>query len=267
MRELSFSVFGAALNGSQPLAGHHRTWSNSCSPQPPSLLWPNSPSFMGGISNARPLPRLQGLPGAPSQMLSTVLSMNNHSVGSAPAFNSSIWDRQQPYIGESPEASNFRHVSLGNMRISGGSLHSVDFVPHNIIQQAGRNCVDLPIAPGNVGLQSHHQQGIMFPGRGHMMPVVTSFDPSNEHTRSRRNDGASNQVDNKKQYELDIDRIMRGEDNRTTLMIKNIPNKYVIPHPNEYSSTFVLFRMDSILINVSFASIGKQITVLGVSSY
>ncbi|PKI33966.1 hypothetical protein CRG98_045644, partial [Punica granatum] len=31
---------------------------------------------------------------------------------------------------------------------------------------------------------------------------------------------------NKKQYELDIDRIMRGEDNRTTLMIKNIPNKY-----------------------------------------
>ncbi|XP_030539442.1 protein MEI2-like 4 [Rhodamnia argentea] len=223
---LNEGVFGAALNGSQPPAGHHRTWSNSCSPQPPSLLWPNSPSFIGGISNARPLPRLHGLPGAPSQMLNTVFSMNSHSVGSAPAFNSSIWDLQQPYIGESPEASGFRHVSLGNMRISGGSLHSVDFVPHNIIHQASRNCVDLPIAPRNVGLQSHHQQGIMFPGRGHMMPVATSFDPSNERTRNRRNDGASNQVDNKKQYELDIDRIMRGEDNRTTLMIKNIPNKY-----------------------------------------
>lgn len=223
---LNEGVFGAALNGSQPLAGHHRTWSNSCSPQPPSLLWPNSPSFIGGISNALPLPRLHGLPGAPSQMLNTVLPMNNHSVGSAPAINPSIWDRQQPYIGESPKASSFHHVSLGNMRISGGGPHSVDFVPHNIIQQAGRNSVDLPMAPRNVGLQSHHQQGIMFPGRGHMMPVVTPFDPSNERTRNRRNDGASNQVDNKKQYELDLDRIMRGEDNRTTLMIKNIPNKY-----------------------------------------
>lgn len=182
--------------------------------------------------------------------------MNNHSVGSAPAINPSVWDRQQPYMGESPKASSFHHVSLGNMRISGGSQHSVDFVPHNIIQQAGRNCVDLPIAPRNVGLQSHHQQGIMFSGRGHMIPVVTSFDPSNERTRNRRNDGASSQVDNKKHYELDIDRIMRGEDIRTTLMIKNIPNKYVIQHPKECSSTFVLFSIYSILSNVSFASIG-----------
>lgn len=29
----------------------------------------------------------------------------------------------------------------------------------------------------------------------------------------------------KKQYELDIDRVFRGDDSRTTLMIKNIPNK------------------------------------------
>lgn len=30
-----------------------------------------------------------------------------------------------------------------------------------------------------------------------------------------------------KKYELDIDSVLRGEDCRTTLMIKNIPNKYV----------------------------------------
>lgn len=30
-----------------------------------------------------------------------------------------------------------------------------------------------------------------------------------------------------KKYELDIERVLRGEDCRTTLMIKNIPNKYV----------------------------------------
>nr|CAB3460493.1 unnamed protein product [Digitaria exilis] len=32
--------------------------------------------------------------------------------------------------------------------------------------------------------------------------------------------------ENKKQFELDLDRIAKGEDSRTTLMIKNIPNKY-----------------------------------------
>ncbi|KAJ7965087.1 Protein MEI2-like [Quillaja saponaria] len=30
----------------------------------------------------------------------------------------------------------------------------------------------------------------------------------------------------KKQYQLDLDKIISGEDTRTTLMIKNIPNKY-----------------------------------------
>lgn len=45
--------------------------------------------------------------------------------------------------------------------------------------------------------------------------------------RSRRNEGNSSQTDNKKQFELDIERIARGDDKRTTLMIKNIPNKYV----------------------------------------
>lgn len=58
-----------------------------------------------------------------------------------------------------------------------------------------------------------------------MIPIMNSFDPPSERARSRRNESNSNQIDNKKQYELDIDRIMRGEDNRTTLMIKNIPNK------------------------------------------
>jgi hypothetical protein len=43
---------------------------------------------------------------------------------------------------------------------------------------------------------------------------------------SRRGESISAQADNKKQYQLDLDRIMRGEDPRTTLMIKNIPNKY-----------------------------------------
>ncbi|WOL20489.1 amino-acid permease BAT1-like protein [Canna indica] len=38
----------------------------------------------------------------------------------------------------------------------------------------------------------------------------------------------NNKVDDKKQHELDIGRILHGEDSRTTLMIKNIPNKYTL---------------------------------------
>ncbi|KAL0311453.1 UNVERIFIED_CONTAM: protein MEI2-like 2, partial [Sesamum angustifolium] len=43
--------------------------------------------------------------------------------------------------------------------------------------------------------------------------------------RSRRLESGS-QMDNKKQYQLDLEKIVNGEDSRTTLMIKNIPNKY-----------------------------------------
>ena len=61
----------------------------------------------------------------------------------------------------------------------------------------------------------------MFPGRNHM---INSFETHKQRTRNRRTESVSNLAD-KKQYELDIDRIKRGEDIRTTLMIKNIPNK------------------------------------------
>lgn len=53
---------------------------------------------------------------------------------------------------------------------------------------------------------------------------MNSIDSPRERARSRRNEGSINQAE-KKQYELDIDRIIRGEDKRTTLMLKNIPNK------------------------------------------
>lgn len=85
--------------------------------------------------------------------------------------------------------------------------HCVDFVPHNMFP--------------HFGLNVHNQRGMVFPGRNHM---INSFD-TYKRVRSRRNVGTSNLADMKR-YELDIDCIKRGEDNRTTLMIKNIPNKY-----------------------------------------
>ncbi|KAJ4720316.1 Protein MEI2-like [Melia azedarach] len=219
-------VFGAAASGSCPLPGHQYAWSNPYQPQPPGMMWPNSPSMVNGICNAYSPTRLHGLPRAPSHMVNTVLPIGNHHVGSAPAVDPSLWERRHAYVAESPEASGFRPGSLGSMRISNNnSLHSMGFASYNIFPRVGGNCIDMPIPSKNVGLQSHHHRSMMFAGRGQMIPMMNSFDPPIERARSRRNEGAVNQAD-KKQFELDVDRIMRGEDNRTTLMIKNIPNKY-----------------------------------------
>ncbi|KAL0421637.1 UNVERIFIED_CONTAM: protein MEI2-like 4 [Sesamum latifolium] len=218
-------VFGSSGNGSCPPPGRHYMWSNSQHPQPQAVLWPSSPSFVNGIGAAHPQ-QLHAVPRAPSHMLNALLPLNNHHVGSAPSVNPSIWDRRHAYAGESPDATVFHPGSLGNMRMSGNSPHPLEFVPHNIFPRTGGNCMDVPISSKNIGLHPHHQRCMIFPARGQMLPMMSSFDSPNERTRSRRNEGSSSQADNKKQFELDIDRILRGEDKRTTLMIKNIPNKY-----------------------------------------
>lgn len=73
-----------------------------------------------------------------------------------------------------------------------------------------------------------HSRSPVYNGRGNIFPITKSASSPHEHARSRRNEGSINGAD-KKQYELDIERIIRGEDKRTTLMLKNIPNKCVAP--------------------------------------
>ncbi|XP_011020887.1 PREDICTED: protein MEI2-like 4 isoform X3 [Populus euphratica] len=224
--ELSHSpVFGSARNGSCSRPGNHYTWGNSYHHQPPGMIWPNSPSFVNGISVAHPGPRLHGPPRVPPSMLNPVLPINNQHVGSVPAVNPSLWDRQHAYAGESPDASSFHPCSLGSMRISNNSLHSMEFLSPKMFPHVGGNCLELPMPPQNVGFQSQQQRSMVFPGRGQMIPMINTIDAPGERARSRRNEGSISQAD-KKQYELDIDRILQGEDTRTTLMIKNIPNKY-----------------------------------------
>ncbi|KAF8089077.1 hypothetical protein N665_0518s0003 [Sinapis alba] len=54
----------------------------------------------------------------------------------------------------------------------------------------------------------------------------TGVDGLYENGRPRRVENSSSQVESRKQFQLDLEKIMNGEDSRTTLMIKNIPNKY-----------------------------------------
>ncbi|XP_073118859.1 protein MEI2-like 5 isoform X3 [Henckelia pumila] len=46
-----------------------------------------------------------------------------------------------------------------------------------------------------------------------------------DRARNRRAESGTH-TENKRQYQLDLEKIVNGEDSRTTLMIKNIPNKY-----------------------------------------
>ncbi|XP_022849943.1 protein MEI2-like 5 isoform X2 [Olea europaea var. sylvestris] len=54
---------------------------------------------------------------------------------------------------------------------------------------------------------------------------ATATDGLMDCYRNRRADSGS-QMEDRRQYQLDLEKIINGEDNRTTLMIKNIPNKY-----------------------------------------
>ncbi|KAL4342198.1 hypothetical protein GQ457_08G034580 [Hibiscus cannabinus] len=209
-------VFGSPGNGSLPLNGNHYMWNNSHSRQhdlPSAMVLPNSPSFVNGI-HANHLPHIPAFPRAPPVMLN-VGSPVHHHVGSAPPVNSAFWDRRHPYTGESPEASGFHLGSLGSMGFPSSLLsHPSEFASHNIFSHAGGNCMDLT---KNGGVHSSQQMSHLFPGRN-PNDCVRSFS-------YRRNESNSSNAD-KKQFELDLDRIIRGEDSRTTLMIKNIPNKY-----------------------------------------
>ncbi|CAN1790561.1 Protein MEI2-like 4 [Linum perenne] len=208
-------------NGST-LPGHY-SWNNSTSVhQKPAnhMIWPNSGSFVNG-HRAHPLSHLNGLPRAPTAMLNT--GPAPHHVGSAPAVNPSMWDCQHAYSGESPDPSSFHLGSHGSMGFASSSPpHPMEMASRNIFSHVNGNCVDIT---KSAGIRSPQQMCHLFPGRNQM---PSSLDSPNERVRNlshRRMESNSNQSD-KKQYELDTERISRGEDSRTTLMIKNIPNKY-----------------------------------------
>ncbi|XP_039045270.1 protein MEI2-like 1 [Hibiscus syriacus] len=219
-------VIGSPGNGSLPLNGNHYSWNSSNLRQqdlPSSMVWPNSPSFVNSI-HANCLQHIPAYPRTPVML--NVESPVHHHIGSAPPVNSAFWDRRHPYTEESPETSGFHLGSLGSMGFTSNSLsHTLEFASHNIFSHAGGNCMDLT---KNGGVHSSQQIGNLFNGRNPMISMPASVDSPNDHVRSlshRRNDSNSSNTD-KKQYELDIDRIIREEDSRTTLMIKNIPNKY-----------------------------------------
>ncbi|XP_077227216.1 protein MEI2-like 4 [Tasmannia lanceolata] len=211
-------AFGSSGSGTCSLNGQHCVWSDSDSYHPHlpfPVMQTNSPSFVNGVHTHHPH-QMHVLPRAPSHMLCTMLPLHHH-VGSAPTVNPSV----------SAEASMFHPGSLGSMGFSGNStLHPLELASHNILPHVGGNSMDPSITSPIVGVRLPQQSCRKFPIRNHLIPMPTFDDAPNERVRRRRNKANSIQADNKKQFDLDIDRILHGEDTRTTIMIKNIPNKY-----------------------------------------
>ncbi|KAG5393799.1 hypothetical protein IGI04_023762 [Brassica rapa subsp. trilocularis] len=203
-------------------------WSNSNTQQQnPSggMMWPSSPSHLNSITSQRP--PVTVFSRAPPVMVNMASSPVHHHIGSAPVLNSPFWDRRQAYVAESLESPGFHIGSHGSMGFPGSSpSHPMEIGSHKSFSHVAGNRMD--INSQNAVLRSPQQLSHLFPGRNPMVSMPGSFDSPNERYRNlshRRSESSSSHAD-KKLFELDVDRILRGDDVRTTLMLKNIPNKY-----------------------------------------
>ena len=151
---------------------------------------------------------------------------HHHHVGSAPS--GVPLQRQFGFFPESPETSLLNPVVYGSMGLgrSDGKL---------VANMAPRPAISAGIplsgsmsdnSSSNFNMMSSPRLSPVFLGNG-LFPGLQprSIDGLAEQGRMRRVENSGNLVDSKKQFQLDLEKIINGEDTRTTLMIKNIPNK------------------------------------------
>ncbi|KAJ6821626.1 protein MEI2-like 2 isoform X1 [Iris pallida] len=151
----------------------------------------------------------------------------NHQVGSAPS--GIPLERRFGYFPESPDSPFMSPVGHGSMSIG---QNEASMLMH--MSSRAR-----PINPGvslSGNISENGSPGFrrMSPRLGHTFLGSAPYPGSGstgmegffERSRGRRVDNNGIQLDSKKLYQLDLEKIISGEDNRTTLMIKNIPNKY-----------------------------------------
>ena len=223
---LEFNGGGSLGNGIHTQHGVSHMWRGSNLHQQASsnnMLWQKSPSFG---NNAPGLPQMSSFARTPPHMLRT--QQLDHHVGSAPVVTASPWERKNSYLGESLDASGFHLGSPGNGAFHGSwQMRPMDFSSHNnMFSHVGGKSIELSSSAGQNSLSplSH----VLY-GRQHPTTTISKFDPANEQMRnlySRKSEANNTSNADRKQYELDLGRILLGEDSRTTLMIKNIPNKY-----------------------------------------
>lgn len=206
------------LNGSMPLptfGASSSTTSGIETLSGPQFLWGSPNRYSHGFPTTGQSPTMvRPFAGAPGMFLGSS-HQHHHHVGSAPSgipFDQHFGRYHEPpqTLFMSPPAfsgSSFlnsrgpvKNVSIsGNMMENGSSSFS--------------NMSPRMMSPMFLGNR-------LYPGLG-----STDLDGTSETSQNHNVDHNVNQMDDKKQFQLDLDKIIKGEDSRTTLMIKNIPNK------------------------------------------
>ncbi|GLU13921.1 hypothetical protein SLE2022_305260 [Rubroshorea leprosula] len=220
----SFGQSTSNGSGMETLSGPQFLWGSPTQYSEPTNASGWSTSSLGHLFASSGKGR--GLPFSSRQGSLLSSSQNHHHVGSAPS--GVPLERHFGFFPDSPDNSFMNPVPFGSMGISHNERgFMVNMAPHAAINSGisiPRNVSEN--GSSSVRLMSSPRLGPVILGNppySGMMP--TSMEAFNERGR-RRVENNSNQVDNKKQFQLDLDKIISGEDTRTTLMIKNIPNKY-----------------------------------------
>lgn len=203
------------LSGPQFLWGSPTTYPERAN----SSAWPTSSVGRPFSSSGQG----QGYPYS-SRIGSLIGSSHHHHVGSAPS--GVPLERHFGFFPESPETSFMNPVfgGVGLNRNNGNYMVNI----------GGRSSLSAGVGlPGNITengspsfrMLSLPKPGSLFLGNGSFVgSPATGGEGLVDRSRSRRVENSGN-LDSKKQYQLDLDKIISGEDTRTTLMIKNIPNK------------------------------------------
>lgn len=151
---------------------------------------------------------------------------HHHHVGSAPS--GLPFERHFGFFPKSSETSlmnnvGYRCMSLGH---NDGNYMLNTSISGNASVSIPRNMPDNGLS--NFRLRSSPILSPVYLGNGPYPGLLPSaMESFTDHVRSRWIDNnGSQQVDSKMLFQLDLDKIRSGEDTRTTLMIKNIPNKY-----------------------------------------
>ncbi|KVI06108.1 Nucleotide-binding, alpha-beta plait [Cynara cardunculus var. scolymus] len=215
---------GSSGTGSSLLSGHHHAWSCSKSfhdHNPNPVIWSHSPPFDNGVSATR-TSILSALSEVLPPVLYTVSPIHTQNLTrSAPSGSLSCKNLQMTHMEESSKADGF----LNPLRVVGSpsTMCPPQIISHKSLERhAGTTSPFTSSKPrGRVRRTSHGRQ-----------------ESISCHT-------------DEKNYELDIESVLCGEDCRTTLMIKNIPNKYssamllaAINEQNQGTYDFIYLPLD-----------------------
>ncbi|KAF6143656.1 hypothetical protein GIB67_004185 [Kingdonia uniflora] len=139
-------------------------------------------------------------------------SSRQHQVGSAPS--GVPFERHVGFFTESPETSHVSRNEGSFMMNMGGRA----------AMSSGMTSIHEKGSPSFRMMPSQRLSPMFLGGFPYPSPGANDIERLMERGRSRTVETTG--IDNKKQFQLDLDKIVSGEDTRTTLMIKNIPNKY-----------------------------------------